>query len=58
MEHFGNRTESGYISLNVVRSSADADAAWLETWTAQHNGILTTLDREMPAAIALDEQSD
>lgn len=58
MEHFGNRPESSDISLNVVRSSADADAAWLETWTAQHNGILTTLDREMPAALAMDEQSD
>lgn len=58
LERFGNRSESGDISVNVVRSSADADAAWLETWTAQHNGILTTLDREMPAALAMEEQSD
>lgn len=58
MERFGNQPENSNISLNVVRSSSDADAAWLETWTAHHNGILTTLDRQMPAALALDEQSD
>ena len=58
LERFGNRPESSNISLNVVRSSVGADAAWLETWTAQHNGILATLDREMPAALAMDRQSD
>ncbi len=58
LERFGNRPEIGDISLNVVRSSVDADAVWLETWTAQHNGILTNLDQEMPAALAMDEQSD
>jgi hypothetical protein len=58
LERFGNRPESGDISLNAVRSSADEDAAWLETWTARHNGILTTLDREVPAALAMDEHTD
>ena len=56
LEQFGNRPESQHIGLNVVRPRDDADAAWLQTWTAQHHGMVTFLNLRTPAAVAMDKR--